>query len=344
MTDTAVMTESRKGFRLALVSEYKVTAADWLQEGWIERNALHFLYGPSGSLKSFLLVHWLMDIAITTQQPVAAIIGEGLRGFIARIHAACIVRGVDIATVPIFVSTRATFLNDPEAVQDVIATLTEVEVDFGKPAVVAIDTLARNSVGANESSTKEAGEIIGGLDAIRNAFGSAVIVLHHTGWADQSRIRGSSALLGAADFAHAIEKDTEGVARLRCVKSKDSAEPDPRAFTLADVELNFKDPKGQPIHSAVVREIAYTEPKKQSGNTGRGKWQRKALEVLERLYEKAERNVEASGRDRSEARVEVKTWRVECLEAGMPNNRFHDVKTSLEEAMEIRTEGPHVFL
>ena len=341
-TERLQITSGERAFRLARASMYKVRGADWLVPGFVERDALHLLYGASGSLKSFLLILWLLEIWKATGQPVVAIIGEGLRGFVARVHAAAIASHIDPDEIPFFISSRATFLNSTDTVGDVIASLAEIEADYGPPAAIGIDTLARNAVGANENSTEEAGQIIGGLDEIRRAYHSAIIVVHHTGWGDTSRIRGSSALLGAADFAHHIEKDNTGVARLRCAKSKDSEEPDPRAYRLATVELPFTDDTGNTIESAVIREIEYTEPRGKSGNTGRGKWQQKAYSVLEQLQGKAVDNLRNAGMDPSDARVEIKTWRVECLESGIPKQRFYDAKNTLAETGEITLGGGYV--
>ncbi len=50
-----------------------------------------------------------------------------------------------------------------------------------RPVLVVFDTLHRCAPGLEENSNKEAGEVFGVFQAIRDATGAAVLVLHHTG-------------------------------------------------------------------------------------------------------------------------------------------------------------------
>jgi RecA-family ATPase len=125
-------------------------------------------------------------------------------------------------------------LIDPENVKRFTAEIAEKE-----PALVVIDTLARNTAGMEENSAKEMGQAVSGCDYIREQLGSTVLVIHHSGKttpdSPKPRLRGSSALNGAADIIISAQMEGFNVT-LRCDKCKEAARFQPITMSLLPVE------------------------------------------------------------------------------------------------------------
>jgi len=91
---------------------------------------------------------------------------------------------------------------------------------------------------------------------LREEFGAAVLIVHHTGW-DGARERGHSAQRGAADTvmllerAHKDDSLTRDPVRLRCLKQKDAAEFEDIDVIAQPVPLG-NDPDGKPQSSFVL--------------------------------------------------------------------------------------------
>lgn len=108
-----------------------------------------------------------------------------------------------------------------------------------KPSLVVLDTLARTIGGGDENSASDMGKYIAAVDAIRDASGGSVLIVHHSNKSDARNERGSSALRGAADVMINCVKDRHsGVVTLRCEKSKDSAPFHPIHLRLEEVQLS----------------------------------------------------------------------------------------------------------
>ena len=111
-----------------------------------------------------------------------------------------------------------------------------------------LDTLNRSLTGS-ESNHRDMGAYIKAADALRDAFGCLVLVVHHCGH-DGSRPRGHSSLGGAVDALIAVKKDGETVTATleRC---KNGPEGSMIASRLVSVDIGTDD-EGDPITSCVV--------------------------------------------------------------------------------------------
>jgi hypothetical protein len=130
------------------------------------------------------------------------------------------------------------------------------------PVAVVIDTLNRSLAGS-ESSDEDMAAYIKAADAVREAFGCAVIIVHHCG-VDNSRPRGHTSLTGAADAQIAVSRDeatNDVAATLEWLK--DGAEGDVITGRLRTVDLGL-DAEGEPITSCVIvpAEIEPQAPRK----------------------------------------------------------------------------------
>jgi hypothetical protein len=124
------------------------------------------------------------------------------------------------------------------------------------PAAVAIDTLNRTLRGS-ESSDEDMTAYITAADAIREAFGCAVIIVHHCG-VDQTRPRGHTSLAGAVDAQIAIKRDGAGNIIATVEWMKDGPEGDTLASCLTPVEVGT-DQDGDSITSCIVEPVEITE-------------------------------------------------------------------------------------
>jgi len=153
-------------------------------------------------------------------------------------------------------------------VTDSVAALA---VAHGNPALIIIDTLARNFGAGDENNTKEMSELIVAIDDLKARFpGCSVMIVHHSGHADKQRACGAMALKGALDCEFRIEKEGREM-RLINTKMKDAEAPEDAHFTLetvwlgegdepqkSDIDRIFGDGLGQ-MRSAVLRAIGATE-------------------------------------------------------------------------------------
>jgi len=86
------------------------------------------------------------------------------------------------------------------------------------------------------------------------------------------------------------------------------------------------------------------EPPQSSAGEPRGKWQRVAIEQVQRLHTQARENLEAGGRDPADARVMIEDWRKACLDAGMPRQRFSELRQKLPQQSMVVINGHFVSL
>ena len=87
-------------------------------------------------------------------------------------------------------------------------------------------------------------------DAIRDAFGCVVIIIHHCGH-EGTRPRGHSSLMGALDVQVAVKRDAEDNIIATVELMKDGPQGDEFASRLEVVEVGTDD-DGDPITSCVI--------------------------------------------------------------------------------------------
>lgn len=261
-------------FKLVRISELVAKEPDYLVDGLLEREVMAVAFGDPGAGKSFLTI----DIAarISTGTPfhgretqrgaVIYIAGEG-HGGIARRRAAWETETeVSLTGAPFFVSTVAGNFLDEAVTQQVVQAI-EVEAETaGPPALIVIDTLARNFGGGDENSTKDMTQFTNAIDAVRARWrGCSALIVHHTGHGPKDRGRGSMALKGATDAEYRVEKEGM-VMTLDCTKMKDGPPPAPIAFDLVEITIG-QDRRERAITSLALR-LTDAKPKRRSALTG----------------------------------------------------------------------------
>jgi AAA domain/Primase C terminal 2 (PriCT-2)/Bifunctional DNA primase/polymerase, N-terminal len=207
----------------------------WTIKGYLEQDAVGVLFGAPGSYKSFLAIDMALCIATghlwhgrtVEQGPVVYIAGEGHGGLGRRIKAWSKHTGVEITDdTPIYFSRRGVHINDKDSIKTVVEELNTVTEIEGAPALIVLDTLARNFGGGDENSTADMSGFVDNLHHyLREPYGSTVLVLHHTGHANKQRARGSVALQAGIDFEYRTDKAPGDRVALSCTRMKDGEEP-----------------------------------------------------------------------------------------------------------------------
>ncbi|MFD9225242.1 AAA family ATPase [Streptomyces sp. NPDC060064] len=191
-----------------------------LIDGILFRDSLAWIYGKPGSGKSFVGIDWAGCVANglpwalreVSRGTVLYLVAEGTSGIRRRVRAWERNTGVAMSGV--------TFL--PIAVQLLhgtdIAALTLLAEEM-QPTLIVIDTQARCTVGSNENDNGEMGNVVAAADQLREATGSCVLMIHHSG-RNGENMRGASAFDGAATSIVKVIKNDDYV-EVHCDKQKD---------------------------------------------------------------------------------------------------------------------------
>jgi hypothetical protein len=227
----------------------------WLIKGVLPKADKAIVYGPYGSRKSFLVYDMLAVVAQqkswrgirTNRARVAWVCGEGAADFRNRKKAYAKENG---GALPGFIDLmNAPNLLNASVVNDVIAELKAA----GGCDVLALDTLAAVSAGANESSSEDMGLLMENAGRISRAVGCMTLFIGHPGKDESKGIRGWSGLGGAMDAIISVElRGDTSVATV--VKQKGGVAGAQFAFKVRAVELG-RDEDGDAITSCVVEHI-----------------------------------------------------------------------------------------
>ena len=260
------MADRGKLISFTRADEIDLRATQWLIDGWLVRDTLAGMVGPSGSCKSFLGIDWACRVATGTpwfgrnveQGAVFVIAGEGRSGMRKRIDGWQKATGIPIAGAPLYIADCLPPLADLGNAAEVMNEISDVaEALFYRsgcePTLIIIDTVARALAGANENSSDDMGRLIQGMDWLRQQWGACVLSLHHTGHGTetQSRARGSSAYYAALDSEFVL-KATDQAVEVKVTKGKDWASPLPLTLTKEVIEVDVPTAQGISRESTLV--------------------------------------------------------------------------------------------
>lgn len=334
-------------FPIQKIGQIQLKAPKWLGYHAIEEGAIGAVIGESGAGKSFVVLSLALAVATgrvwnsrpTVQGPVLYIAGEGREGIIRRVHGWAILNHADLPSIQLYIAPGVN-LTDPESMRIVELALEEI-AETATPKLIVIDTWATCLQG-DENSVSDTSKGLAALASLAAPYHAAVLIVHHVGHGDKGRARGSSALHAAMDMVHLVERREDGILQVSNVKSKDTELAAPLAFQLQTVPLGIKDDQGEEVVSACLKPVEFIperEPKDASG-----KWQKLALDTLRNLIERHRKNLETKGLDPETARVSSQDWRHECLDAGMPRQRFYEIRKTFMETGVIKEETGYVHL
>ena len=240
------------------IANIELTAPQYLIEGLIEQQSLCQMFGEPGSGKSFMAIDAACSIGSgkdfhgrpVIRGPVVYVAGEGRRGVVRRVNAWTKAHSIKLSDMSLYVSRTAVGINNGNNLSELKAEIRSISEEFGCPALIILDTLARNFGDGDENDTRDMTSFIAEVDRINDEFDCASLIVHHAGHGEKGRARGSSALKGALDAEYKISKQDDRIT-MTCSKMKDEDEPDPMAFYLVPVQMG-RDEKGALISSAVL--------------------------------------------------------------------------------------------
>ena len=244
----------------------------WLVKRWIQSQALVMVHGPSGGGKTFVVLDWCLRMASGTEEwaghkvrqgNVVYLAGEGHHGLRGRV--AAWKHHHKAGKLAMWLSKDGCDLNTPTGYLKVVE---QVRMLKERPSVIVVDTLHRFLSG-DENSAQDAKTMLDACNALMQEFNCSVILVHHTGVAEeaQHRARGSSAWRGALDIEISIVPGKEGVPmQIVQRKSKDAELAETIHVELQQVAIpGWRDEDDQQVTSAVIVQAeAPTAPKKES--------------------------------------------------------------------------------
>ena len=240
------------------IAKIKLTAPQYLIEGLIEQQSLCQIFGEPGTGKSFVGIDVACSIGSgkdfhgrpVVRGPVIYVAGEGRRGVVRRVNAWAKAHSIKLSDMSLYVSRTAVGINNGNNLSELKSEIRSIAEEFGSPALIILDTLARNFGDGDENDTRDMTSFIAEIDRLNDEFDCASLIVHHAGHGEKGRARGSSALKGALDTEYKISKQDDRI-KMSCTKMKDEDEPDPLLFYLIPVDMG-KDENGNPVGSAVL--------------------------------------------------------------------------------------------
>lgn len=237
-------------------------APEYLVDEVITEKSVMTVYGPSGSLKSFVAIDIGMAVAHgvqwhgrdVKQGTVVYVTGEGTSQIGHRLDAWDIANQTEGVDAPFHLVPLGVPISDPTWVSNLIADIEDAEL---QPVMIWLDTLARTFGQGDENSQKDMNAYISGVDRLKEHFGAVVGIVHHTGKDSDKGLRGSSALYAAMDTVIKTDRKTMTVTLKNQQphgKQKDGAEFDDIALEARVIKLNTVDNKGRDLTSLALFE------------------------------------------------------------------------------------------
>lgn len=238
---------------------------EWLVSGLVIEQALGFIYGPPGCLKTFIALGMGLSFAvgmpdwwgrtIERQGAVVYISSEGQSDLKFRIQAWEQKNQVLSDDSPFYLIRQTINFMKAEDVGKLLATVQAISTLAGvKIAAVFVDTVSRTLPGADENLQKDMTLFVAACDAVRQRFGATVIGVHHT--SRNGNMRGSTVFPGAGDFLVEVNRE-EGAMHgsIKATKIKAAEDGWEQHFKVEQIQLG--DIGG---HKSLVVEPTNAEP------------------------------------------------------------------------------------
>ena len=216
-----------------------VLKSSYLIKNWIGRAQMSVVYGQSNVGKSFFCLDIAFCLAAGVEwqgykvrkSPVLYLATEGGNAFHNRVVA--LRKEYELDDVPLAVRPSPIDLLHPEAdLAQLIELCQSIEAELGEPlGIIVVDTLSRAMAGGDENGAVDMTAVIANCDALREATGAHIMIVHHSGKNVANGARGHSSLRAATDTE--IELEVDGDLRTATATKQRDLEPQaPIVFTL----------------------------------------------------------------------------------------------------------------
>ncbi len=238
----------------------------WLIKGWLQKEAMCMVHGPSGGGKTFAVLDWCLHIAAGFEEwhgqkvkpgPVVYLAGEGHHGLRGRV--AAWKQEKQAKKLNMWLSKSGCDLNTPEGYRQAVDA---IRATPQPPCLVVVDTLHRFLEG-DENSAQDAKTMLDACAGLMREFNCSVLLVHHTGVSDEAkhRARGSSAWKGALE--NEISVVPGETIQLVQRKMKDADVLEPMDFALNPVVIEgWFDEDDEPVTSCVLELTDAPQPEK----------------------------------------------------------------------------------
>jgi hypothetical protein len=233
---------------------------DWLVSGWLSSGDRSMLVGDSKAGKTFLALEIALCIAFgrdlfglkTRPGGVIYQVGEGLGGVKKRLRAwrehykADFTREVPFRLLQRSIDIYRDFDMVDALIEEILAHAATWDVPL---RFIAIDTLAKASIGADENLVKDMGIVFNNVEKINQKTGAHVMLVHHL--TKGGVVRGSTSMYAGVEQVLLLTRDEQTLIRTLCLdKQKDDVEGTDLTFELQRVPLGFDD-TGREVTSCV---------------------------------------------------------------------------------------------
>jgi hypothetical protein len=242
---------------------------------------------------------------------------EGQEGFRARVEAFRKTRLADGNNDPAFLLLPARL----DLVGDIDTLIADIAAQLGETRciLIVVDTLNRSLVGS-ESKDEDMASYISACDRLREAFGCAVIVVHHCG-VEGTRPRGHTSLSGAVDAQIAVKRHKAGNIVATIEFMKDGPEGDEIVSRLVVIDVGT-DEDGEPVTSCVVEPSDGSSQKRRRSPTGQAGL---AFRQLQNAIAKAgEVPPDSANFPAGRLVVSMTVWRTYCQKGGLTEGDNED--------------------
>ena len=248
--------------RFTPANELEVKPIEWLVNKYFESQAVIFLYGDTEAYKSFICIDlacaiatggdWLPGIQVI-QGKVLYICGEGYHGILRRLKAWSLHNNKPIPANLLISNTSTDLGNEHKTA----ALVKAIDAMKDKPALIIVDTFARNVNTASENANNDIGLFYSAVETqLIKRYKCTVLATHHPGKDGAKGMRGGASLKQNADAVFFVKRSIVGMStNMSSEKMKDAPRPDPVMFRAIKVDLNMQDSFGGESSSLVLEVV-----------------------------------------------------------------------------------------
>jgi hypothetical protein len=236
----------------------------------LQERGTTMIIGQPGTGKSLWMLRKLHELS--NHFPTLVIAAEAQAGLSDR------VRALQIATGRAMSEHFKTIMEPLNLRSEADVALIIREAQACKARLVAFDTWAACTAGADENSVRDVTPLFTTLEHIKTTVGCAILLIHHTR-KDGSMYRGSSAIHGALDNMFVLNNEDDEIT-LKPVKTRDSGKQTLKHYRIVEFETRYLPDGSGPIKAAALlpaEQVQDEEPER--GSLSRH--QRTVLEALD---------------------------------------------------------------